>query len=66
MFFKISLAIIMPAVLGCTKQAWYEGVKQGAENECRIQPPSAMESCLERLNKRSYEQYEKERTETKQ
>jgi hypothetical protein len=65
MFFKLSLVIVVAALLGCTKQAWYEGVKQGAENECRIQPQSAMESCLERLNKRSYEDYEKARTGSK-
>jgi hypothetical protein len=65
MFFKLSLVIVIAALLGCTKQAWYEGVKQGAENECRYQPQSAMESCLERLNKRSYQDYEQERTGSK-
>ena len=65
MFFKLSLLIVVGSLLGCTKQAWYEGVKQGAETECRHQPQSAMESCLERLDKRSYEQYEKARTDSK-
>jgi len=63
--YKILLLIVVTLLLGCTTKSWYEGVKQGAENECRIQPQSAMDSCLERLNKRSYEDYEKARTESK-
>jgi len=63
--YKILLLIVVTLLLGCTTKSWYEGVKQGAENECRIQPQSAMDSCLERLNKRSYEDYEKARIESK-
>lgn len=51
------------AISGCTTQAWYEGAKQGAENNCRSQPPGESERCLEKLNKKTYEQYEKERSE---
>ena len=47
---------------GCTTQAWYEGVKMGAENECYKQPPGAVADCLARLNKKSHEEYEKERS----
>ena len=50
---------------GCTKQSWYEGAKQGAENECRHQPQTEMDRCLERLNKKTYEDYEKARTDAK-
>jgi hypothetical protein len=64
--FKILLLIVVTISIGCTTKAWYEGVKQGAENECRIQPQAAMDSCLDRLNKRTYEDYEKERTGSKQ
>jgi hypothetical protein len=46
---------------GCTTGAWYEGMKRGAENECYKQPPGASQECLERLNKKSYNAYEKER-----
>lgn len=52
----------MLAIPGCTTQVWYEGVKQGAENNCRSQPPSESERCLENLNKKTYEEYEKERS----
>ncbi len=49
-------------VSGCTTQAWYEGFKIGAENECYKQPPVAVADCLSRLNKKTHEEYEKERT----
>ena len=56
------LNVMVLAVFGCSTQAWYEGAKHGAQNECRSQPPSEAERCLERLNKKTYEDYEKERT----
>lgn len=49
----------------CTTQAWYEGAKQGAENQCRSQPPTEAERCLESANKKSYDEYEKERANAK-
>ena len=55
------LFVMVLGVFGCTTQAWYEGAKQGAENECRSQPPSEIDRCLERLNNKTYEEYEKER-----
>ncbi|MFA6163873.1 MAG: hypothetical protein WC685_10635 [Methylobacter sp.] len=58
----LSLTFFILAISGCTTQVWYEGVKQGAENNCRSQPPSESERCLENLNKKSYEVYEKERS----
>jgi len=58
-----ALVLALASVLsGCTSQAWYEGAKVGAQNECRKQPPGAAEECLARVNKKSYEQYEKERS----
>lgn len=58
----ISLTFLTLVISGCTTQAWYESVKQGAENSCRKQPPSESERCLENLNKKTYEEYEKERS----
>lgn len=43
-------------------QAWYEGAKMGAANECNKQPPGAVADCLSHLNKKTYDEYEKERT----
>ena len=53
------------ALCACTTQAWYQGMKTGAENECLNQPPGAMERCQERLNKKSFDEYQRERSEKK-
>lgn len=50
---------------GCTTQAWYEGAKEAAKNNCRNQPPSEVERCMDNLNKKTYEEYEKERASQK-
>ena len=57
---QIALPILL-TVSGCTTQAWYEGFKTGAQNECYKQPPGAVADCLSRLNKMTPEEYEKER-----
>jgi len=46
----IWLTPLLIAVTGYTAQAWYAGVKQGAENN------------LENLNNKTYEEYKKERS----
>jgi hypothetical protein len=61
MRFKLALPVLL-LVSGCTTQAWYEGFKIGAENECYKQPPGAVSDCLARLNKKSQDEYEKERS----
>ena len=61
----ISMLLIVLAVFGCTKQAWYEGAKQGAENECRHQAPSEIDKCLANLNKKTYQDYENARSNAK-
>ena len=53
----ISGTFFMCAVSGCTTQALYESVKEGAKNNCLGQPPSEAERCLEALNKRSFDEY---------
>ncbi len=57
-----SLCLFIVSIAGCTSQAWYEGAKMGAENNCRKQPPSEIDRCLDKLNKKTYDQYEKERS----
>ena len=47
---------------GCSTRAWYEGARASAESECRRQPPGAYEDCMRRVNRQTYEDYEKERT----
>lgn len=61
----VSFSFWIVAIGGCTSQSWYEGVKRGAENNCRNQPPSEVDRCLENLNKKTYEEYEKERANQK-
>lgn len=55
------ICLCMLVLPGCTAQAWYDGAKVGAANECRKQPPGAAEECLARLDKTKYDDYEKER-----
>ncbi|MDZ4074857.1 MAG: hypothetical protein U1E04_08930 [Hylemonella sp.] len=63
---QISLLLLIPLasllLAGCSTRAWYEGARASAENECRRQPPGAYEDCMRRVNRQTYEDYEKERT----
>jgi hypothetical protein len=47
---------------GCTTEAWYEGVKRGADNQCRHAVPPDADQCLSRLNTRTYDEYRKARS----
>lgn len=67
MFFKykslLACGIFAPLLLAsCATEAWYEGMKRSAEIECRKQPATSADECLSRLNKQSYQEYEKERS----
>lgn len=61
-FILTALIALSATMTACTNKAWYEGVKEGARNNCRSQPPGEVEACLERLNTKTYEEYEKERS----
>ncbi|MGA9394897.1 MAG: hypothetical protein WCA83_00445 [Azonexus sp.] len=56
------LALCCLLLSGCTTEAWYEGVRRGAESQCRQSIPADAEQCLSRLNTRSYDEYNKART----
>jgi len=58
----VLMAFAILTMSACTTQSWYEGVKEGARNNCRSQPPGEVESCLEKLNSKTYEEYEKARS----
>jgi hypothetical protein len=61
----VRFALALPLILlggGCSTQAWYEGLRISAESECYKLPPGAVAECLARLNKKTHEEYEKERT----
>jgi hypothetical protein len=57
----LSFALAVGAAAGCSTQAWYEGMKFNARNECNRQPPGETESCLRRVNTMTYEEYERNR-----
>ncbi len=59
---RLTLIAVTLWLAGCSTEAWYEGMKRGAENACYQRPPSEIERCLARLNKKTYGEYEKERT----
>lgn len=55
-----ALAVLL--LNACSTQAWFEGMREGARRQCRATPDaSAGQECVERVNRGSYEQYEKER-----
>ena len=58
----LTLIPILLLLGACTTQAWYEGVRQSGEQECRKQPPGAVDDCLSRINKQGYDEYTKARS----
>lgn len=59
---RVSVISVLLMLAGCTTENWYEGFKQSSESRCRSQPPGESQRCLEALNKKSYQEYEKERS----
>ncbi len=57
----MAVALVVLGLFGCTTRAWYDGMRIGAENDCRRQPPGEQESCLSRVNRMSYDEYERRR-----
>ena len=58
---RLCLTFSVLLMSGCSTQAWYEGMKQGAVNNCEKQAPGARDECLNRVNTKPYDAYEKER-----
>jgi hypothetical protein len=56
------LVCLVFTLAGCSTKTFYGATRAMAENECRRQPPSEIESCLARVNKMSYEEYERNRS----
>lgn len=57
-----TLALFSLLLCGCSTEAWYEGVKRGAESQCRQANPADSEQCLSRLNTKRYDEYDKARS----
>ena len=50
------------AVGGCTSQSWYEGLREGARQQCRQTPDaSGSQDCIDKVNRQDYESYKAER-----
>jgi hypothetical protein len=66
---RASLMVLacVPLLAACTTQAWYEGSRASARQQCHQQPPGAYEDCMRRVNEgvggKTYESYEREREE---
>jgi hypothetical protein len=48
---------------GCTTRNWYEGMQESQRQQCRQRYPSAsdQQDCIDRINSKGYEQYQRER-----
>ncbi|MEY4591165.1 MAG: hypothetical protein RIR18_60 [Pseudomonadota bacterium] len=60
--FVSCLAFTLLLGSACTTEAWYEGVKRSAEDNCRKQSGNAVDECLSRVNRQTYQEYEKSRS----
>lgn len=66
---RLSLMVLacVPLLTACTTQAWYEGSRASARQQCNQQPPGAYEDCMRRVNAgvggQSYDDYQREREE---
>lgn len=59
-------ALALLVTSGCSSQAWYEGARLSAEAQCQRQSAGAYEECMARVNRKSYEDYRREREAVKQ
>jgi hypothetical protein len=50
------------ACSGCTTSSWYEGARSSQRLECRKEPLSEYDRCLEQTNP-SYDEYQRQRQE---
>ena len=54
--------VILFCSVACSTQSLYEGLREGARQQCRATPDTtASDACAERVNRQRYEDYEKER-----
>lgn len=59
-------ALVFSSLSGCSSRAWYEGFREVERQHCyEIESPSERQECLDKLTETSYDQYEKEREESK-
>lgn len=59
---RVLMAALVLGLSGCSTQSWYEGFRMGAESQCTRQPPGADSACRDRVNQKTYDEYDQERT----
>ena len=65
-FIIILLTYCFLCFSSCTSQAWYEGFKDMEREKCnKIESATERQECLDKVNKTSYDQYQREREESK-
>jgi hypothetical protein len=57
-------AIAATALIACTQQSWYQGVKSAHQAHCMQEPASEYDECMKQSDA-SYNEYEKNREELK-
>jgi len=62
----VCIVVSLAATTACTSRQWYESATASAKNDCDRLQPGAREDCLSKVNKTSYDAYEKERSKQSQ
>ena len=60
-YFGFPALLLLPLLSACTVQAWYEGMRASARQQCGQLAPGAYEDCMNNVNSQSYDSYEQER-----
>lgn len=64
---RLMVLACVPLLQACTTQAWYEGSRASARQQCNQQPPGGYEDCMRRVNEgaggKTYDDYQREREE---
>jgi hypothetical protein len=59
------IGLLWMAFQGCTRLAWYEGLKEQQRKECYTYTnQSEIQECLDRIGDTSFDEYERSRTES--
>ena len=62
----ILLGYVFICFPGCSYRAWYEGLHEIERQNCyKIESPTERQECLDRIDETSYDQYEKDREQSK-
>ncbi len=57
----VVLSILSLMILGCSNKSLYEAIQENRVNDCRNLSYQKEQQCLNSLNQKSYEEYQRER-----